>query len=45
LPESEAPVFDQWEDLEVIIAKQRNGPAGFRIPMQFRKTWGAFAAK
>jgi replicative DNA helicase len=39
------PVYDQWEDIDLIIAKQRNGPAGLRIPMQFMKRWGAFSAK
>jgi replicative DNA helicase len=45
LPKDSAPAYDEWDDLDVIIAKQRNGPAGLRIPMQFRKNWGAFAAK
>jgi len=37
-----APAYDEWEDLDVIIAKQRNGPAGLRVPMQFKKNWGCF---
>ena len=41
----ETPAYDEWEDINVIIAKQRNGPAGIRIPMQFMKRWGAFTAK
>jgi replicative DNA helicase len=31
-----------WTDIEIIIGKQRNGPANLRIPMQFRKQWGMF---
>jgi replicative DNA helicase len=45
LPKDSAPAYDEWEDVDVIIAKQRNGPAGLRVPMQFRKNWGAFATK
>jgi replicative DNA helicase len=40
-----ARAYDAWEDIDVIIAKQRNGPAGLRVPMKFKKNWGAFAAK
>lgn len=40
--EGAPPIYDVWEDIEVIIGKQRNGPAGLSIPMQFRKNWGAF---
>jgi replicative DNA helicase len=36
---------EYWEDVEVTIGKQRNGPAGLRIPMQFKKQWGAFRDK
>jgi len=35
----------EWEDVDLIIAKQRNGPAGLRVPMQFRKTCGKFLAR
>jgi replicative DNA helicase len=31
-----------WTDVEIIIGKQRNGPANLRVPMQFRKQWGRF---
>jgi replicative DNA helicase len=37
--------FSEWEEVEVIIAKQRNGPAGIRVPLQFNKRQGVFAAK
>ena len=37
--------YGDWEDIELIIAKQRNGPAGLRVPMRFKKTWGTFEAK
>jgi replicative DNA helicase len=40
-----APVYDEWEEIDVIIAKQRNGPAGLRVPMQFKKNWGRFESK
>jgi len=33
-----------WEDIDVIIAKQRNGPAGLRVGMKFAKRYGKFAA-
>lgn len=36
---------DGWETVEVIIAKQRNGPAGARIELEFAKRWGAWRAK
>jgi len=42
VPEGGAPIYDEWEDINVIIAKQRNGPAGLRVEMQFKKNWGAF---
>jgi hypothetical protein len=35
-----APVYDEWEEVDVIIAKQRNGPAGLRVPMAFKKNLG-----
>jgi replicative DNA helicase len=38
------PAYAAWEDINVIIAKQRNGPAGLRVPMQFKKCWGAFSS-
>jgi replicative DNA helicase len=38
-----APAYDQWEEVNLIIAKQRNGPAGIGVPMAFKKNWGAFA--
>ena len=42
-PKADAPMtYGDWEDIEVIIGKQRNGPAGLRVPMQFKKTWGSF---
>src|ERR1700683_3020016 len=31
-----------WTHVEIIIGKQRNGPANLRVPMQFRKQWGRF---
>ena len=31
--------------INVIIGKQRNGPAGVRVPMRFKKCWEAFEAK
>lgn len=34
----------EWEDVELIIGKQRNGPAGIRVPMKFAKRFGKFAA-
>jgi replicative DNA helicase len=34
--------YDEWEEIEVIIAKQRNGPARLRVPMEFKKQWGLF---
>jgi replicative DNA helicase len=37
--------YGDWEDIEVIIGKQRNGPAGLRVPMQFKKQWGSFNAR
>jgi replicative DNA helicase len=42
LPEGAMPMYDAWEDISVIVAKQRNGPAGLRVEMQFKKNWGAF---
>ena len=44
-PASSTTDYDEWEDVEVIIAKQRSGPARLRIPMQFKKQWGAFRDK
>jgi replicative DNA helicase len=44
-PKDSAPAYDEWEDIDVIIGKQRNGPANLRVPMLFKKNWGAFAAK
>lgn len=35
----------EWEDVELIIGKQRNGPAGLRVPMKFNKRCGAFARR
>jgi replicative DNA helicase len=43
--DDDPPVYGAWEDINIIIAKQRNGPAGLRVPMRFRKCWGAFEAK
>lgn len=40
-----APVYGDWEGIEVIVAKQRNGPAGYHQPMEFRKDWGAFRCR
>jgi len=37
--------YGAWEDVNIIIGKQRNGPAGLRVPMKFKKCWGAFEAK
>ncbi len=39
-----APVYDDWEPIELIIGKQRNGPAGMAVTLEFRKSWGAFIA-
>ena len=36
-----APYGDE-EEIQVILAKQRNGPAGVRVPMRFEKRYGAF---
>jgi len=45
-PKGDAPMtYNDWEDIEVIIGKQRNGPAGLRVPMQFAKKWGGFVAR
>jgi len=45
-PKGDAPLtYTDWEDIEVIIGKQRNGPAGLRVPMQFAKRWGGFVAR
>jgi replicative DNA helicase len=45
-PKGDAPMtYNDWEDIELIIGKQRNGPAGLRVPMQFCKRWGAFVAR
>jgi replicative DNA helicase len=44
-PKNPPTDYDGWEDAEVIIAKQRNGPAGLRVPMQFKKQWSAFRDK
>jgi len=41
-PVEHEPAYDDWQPIEAIIAKQRNGPAGIAVPMQFRKNWGAF---
>lgn len=39
----EAPcASDDWEDVQLRIAKQRNGPAGLKIKMQFKKSCGVF---
>jgi len=35
----------EWEDVDLIVAKQRNGPAGLRVPMKFNKRCGAFAER
>jgi replicative DNA helicase len=32
---------EQWDPIEVIIAKQRNGPIGRDIGLKFRKQWGS----
>jgi len=42
-PDAPKPAYGTWEEINIIIAKQRNGPAGLRVPMQFKKCWGAFA--
>jgi len=34
--------FDEWADCKLTIAKQRNGPDGIDISMQFKKSWGRF---
>lgn len=39
------PGYDDWESVKVIIEKQRNGPAGLHVPMEFKKQWGAFLAR
>lgn len=45
-PKGDAPItYSDWEDIELIIGKQRNGPAGLRVPMQFCKRWGGFVAR
>jgi replicative DNA helicase len=45
-PKGDAPMtYNDWDDIEVIIGKQRNGPPGLRVPMQFCKRWGAFVAR
>jgi replicative DNA helicase len=44
-PASPPADYDEWEDAEIIIAKQRSGPARLRVPMQFKKQWGAFRDK
>ncbi len=38
-----APYGDE-EEIQVILAKQRNGPAGVKVPMKFAKRYGAFFA-
>jgi len=40
-----APVYDEWEEVDIIVGKQRNGPAGLRVPMAFKKNRGAFAVR
>ena len=32
-----------YEEYDLVIAKQRNGPAGGRIPLRFKKAWGLFS--
>jgi replicative DNA helicase len=45
-PKAGAPATNyDWEDIEVILGKQRNGPAGLRVPMQVKKQWGSFIAR
>lgn len=44
-PKNPPTDYDGWEDAEIIVAKQRNGPAGLRVPMQFKKQWGTFRDK
>jgi replicative DNA helicase len=34
--------YDDWEDIELILAKQRNGPTCRDIGLKFRKQWGVF---
>ena len=40
--EDVSTIYGDWEDIEVIIGKQRNGPAGLRVEMQVKKQWGMF---
>jgi replicative DNA helicase len=42
---SGAPPVSDWQQVELIIAKQRNGPAGIEISMEFDKRTGVFAAR
>jgi replicative DNA helicase len=44
LPDGEWP-YGQWQEIEIILAKQRNGPAGMRVPLEFMKCWGSFQSK
>ena len=37
-------VYGEEEEIQVILAKQRNGPAGMKVPMRFAKKYGAFFA-
>jgi replicative DNA helicase len=37
-------VLGEEEEIQVILAKQRNGPAGMKVPMRFAKKYGAFFA-
>jgi replicative DNA helicase len=37
-------ILGEEEEIQVILAKQRNGPAGMKVPMRFAKKYGAFSA-
>jgi replicative DNA helicase len=40
----DSAILGEEEEIQVILAKQRNGPAGMKVPMRFAKKYGAFFA-